>query len=74
MCYYILDDIHRKKREKKEEQFPNSVSINYNIKSADKVPGSQYFYWTYIFFAYFAFIQKFSREKKDRKKKKNVIF
>jgi hypothetical protein len=60
-----------KKREKKRNDFSKTVSINYNIKSADKVPGSQYFYLTYIFYAYFAFIQKiFQRKKMTEKKNK----
>ena len=35
-----------KKGKKRRNDFPKSVSINYNIKSADKVPESQYFYLT----------------------------
>ena len=72
MCYYIHDDNNRKKREKKRNE--KTVSINYNIKSADKVPGSQYFYLTYIFYAYFAFIQKIYKKIIKTEKKKNVIF
>jgi hypothetical protein len=69
----IMTTITEKKREKKRNE--KTVSINYNIKSADKVPGSQYFYWTYIFFAYFAFIQKFFQRKKNKtEKKQTVIF
>jgi hypothetical protein len=64
-----------KKREKKRNDFSKTVSINYNIKSADKVPGSQYFYWTYIFFPYFEFFQKkfFQRKRKPNKKQTVIL-
>ena len=59
-----MTEFTRKREKKKRNNFPKSISIIYNIKSADKVPGSQYFYWTYIFFPYFEFYKKNFPEKK----------